>query len=202
MLSKVSRVRTSIAPLFVTRNITKKVILTNHIKCVTSIQTCSFSNDALKETFRKLKKEREEAEKKVSGEEIKADIGEKEAEGVEGTEETKGTKETDDAKKDNTKAEEDPTSKINFADLRYRAINGIRNFRSVFQENLTAAWGEMTGANKESMLERKFEQSASFRKARKAGEGDEEEAEESAYTGPSVHSSYFYLIIDNRILHY
>ena len=77
-----------------------------------------------------------------------------------------------------------PTPKIDFADLRYKAFAFARDAKSIIAENVIQGWHDMIGSNKASVLEKKFEQSQSFRRTKKADD-DDDDFEEPEYTGPS-----------------
>lgn len=72
--------------------------------------------------------------------------------------------------------------------LRYRLTDSYYNFI----DNVKEAWVEMTGEEKESQLSRKVDQAASYRKPKKAaeGEGEDPSAETNddagTYSGPSA----------------
>lgn len=129
----------------------------------------SFSNESFKDTLRRVQENRE---KTAAGEKV----GESAEEGESKNEKATGA----------PKAEE--ASKINVNELRHKAFVFIREAKSVFTENLNAAWGEMTGSSRESVLEKKFEQSTSFKRAKKDSDDDVdgEGAAAPEYTGPSA----------------
>ena len=71
--------------------------------------------------------------------------------------------------------------------LRYRLTDAYYNFKDQVHE----AWKEMVGEDRETMLSRKVEQAATYRKPKKKkvnedGEEVEEEEEEAPYDGPSA----------------
>ena len=78
-----------------------------------------------------------------------------------------------------------PIPKIDFADLRYKAFAFARDAKSIIAENVIQGWQDMIGSNKTSVLEKKFEQSQSFRRTKKADD-DDDDFEEPEYTGPSA----------------
>ena len=129
----------------------------------------SFSNESFKETLRRVQEDRE---KNATGDKV----GESVEEGESKTEKETAAPKVEEAKK------------INLNELRHKAFVFVREAKSVFTENLTAAWGEMTGSSRESVLERKFEQSSSFKRAKKDDEDDldGEDAATPEYTGPSA----------------
>lgn len=103
-------------------------------------------------------------------------------------EEIKETNTATDEKISEEKSEEataSPAAKIDFADLRYKAFAFARDSKTVIKDNVMQAWHDMIGSNKSSLLEKKFEQSQSFRR-KKTDVDDDEEVEEPEYTGPSA----------------
>ena len=102
-------------------------------------------------------------------------------------EEIKETNRTTDEKISEEKSEEpaaSPAAKIDFADLRYRAFAFARDAKTTIKDNVIQGWHDMIGTNQTSLLEKKFEQSQSFRR-KKTDNDDDEEVEEPEYTGPS-----------------
>lgn len=55
-----------------------------------------------------------------------------------------------------------------------------------FVDNVQEAWKEMTGKDKESVLQRKVQQADSYRKPKKAEDDDEKDDDEEKYNGPSA----------------
>jgi hypothetical protein len=73
---------------------------------------------------------------------------------------------------------------VNPQDVARRVIDFSRTSYDFLQENLRIAWAEMTGQAKESTLERKFEQAATFKRASETPEEDEDG--EPKEKGPSA----------------
>jgi hypothetical protein len=162
-----------------------------------SVQFRSFSNEALKEAFKKVKRDREaaaNAEAGISNETNDDSNADKpEDEKVAATTDTDSTKsetaddtkdDAADGKKSDTTTESKP---INYNELYYKTVTFVRDSRESFDDNMKIAWGELTGSSKESSLERKFEQAESFRKTKTSTDPDDEEAgTQPAYDGPSA----------------
>lgn len=144
-----------------------------------------FSNESLKEAFLKVKRDREaaaaaSAAAASAGSEAEVETPEKPVD----SEETKDSAEKiDDAKKEESKS--GAASTINVEELRFKAFAFIRDAKVAVEVNLKAAWGEMTGSSKASVLEKRFEQSQSFRRAR---DDDDDDSEKPASNpgGPSA----------------
>jgi hypothetical protein len=158
-----------------------------------SVQFRSFSNEALKEAFKKVKRDREAAAAAEAGIDNEAKVDKSECEKVGATPDTDGTKsdtanETKDDASDDKKSETTAESKpIDYNQLYYKAVTFVRNSRESFDDNMRIAWGELTGSSKESSLERKFEQAESFRKTKTSTDPEDEDAEsQPAYDGPSA----------------
>jgi hypothetical protein len=164
-----------------------------------SVQFRSFSNEALKEAFKKVKRDREAAAAAAAGinnetnSETNVDKSDDEKATLTATTDTDGTKnetaddtkdDAADGKKSDTTTESKP---IDYNALYYKAKTFIRDSRESFDDNMKIAWGELTGSSKESSLERKFEQAESFRKTKTSTDPDDEDAEtQPAYDGPSA----------------
>lgn len=177
MFSKLRGFRTFLIPYSGTgRRITKLPIPSSVVNPSFTHQIRYFSNESLKEAFQKVKRDREAAaaaarietpEKPVDGEEIKDD-----------------SEKINDTKKEEVK--DDAASTINVEELRFKAFAFVRDAKLAVEVNLKAAWGEMTGSSKASVLEKKFEQSQSFRRARNDDEDDDSNQPASEPGGPSA----------------
>jgi hypothetical protein len=99
------------------------------------------------------------------------------------------TKEEVGGPEDSTSKEGEANSKasggVNPQDVARRVIDFSRTSYDFLQENLRIAWAEMTGQAKESTLERKFEQAATFKRASETPEEVEEDGEPKE-KGPSA----------------
>ena len=197
MFGKLRGFRQFLIPYSGTRSkITKLSAPLNVVNSSFTQQIKYFSNEALKEAFLKVKRDREAAaaaaaaapsggskaevetpEKPVGAEEIKHD-----AEKIDDAkkEEPKG----DDAKKEEPKG--DAASTINIEELRFKAFAFVRDAKVAVEVNLKAAWGEMTGSSRASVLEKKFEQSQSFRRARNDDDDHDSDQPASNPGGPSA----------------
>lgn len=166
-----SRCQAVLLPLFATRGgLSNQVFLLKHLKCTAALQIRPFSNEAFKEALEKVKKDREQKE---------ALLGEK----------TNTVDSEEDLSKDKAETpKDDLESKVNVAELRYKAFAFARDAKEFISVNFKEAWGEMTGSSKESVLERKFEQSQSFRRAKDVTEDDVENDGEAPVKndGPSA----------------
>ena len=172
MFQKLVRCRAIDLTLVVRRNnFAKECYVNSNLHCATALQIRNFSNDSFKEALNKVKKDREEA---AAGDDIPKPLNSEE----------EGSK--DEVKEDSPK--EAASSKINIAELRFKTFEFVRNSKELFQDNLKAAWGEMTGSSRESVLEKKFEQSQSFRRTSNVEDGDEDstEKEPRVSDGPSA----------------
>ena len=108
------------------------------------------SNEALKETLKKVKQEKEERAAESA---------------------TAAGEEPASSSSSSAKDKEDESTKagVDVNEVLGKVMEFVRNARQVIDENLRIAWGEMTGTTKESVLERKFEQAESFRRGKKEG---------------------------------
>lgn len=158
-----------------------------------SAQFRSFSNEALKEAFKKVKRDREAAAAAAAGINNETKVDKLEEEKVDTTTHTDGAKSdtaADDTKTDAADSKRSDTSaesKIDYNQLYHKAISFVRDSREIFNDNMKIAWGELTGSSKESSLERKFEQAESFRKTKTSTDPDDEDTESKpVYDGPSA----------------
>lgn len=152
----------------------KQPLLSTHLNCTGTLQIRNFSNDSFKDALKKVQKDREAAA-------AAEDNGDKPV----GNDDDKGAN----AASDKTKADdskETPSKTMNMGEIRYKVFAFARESKSFIEENLKEAWGDMTGANRQSSLEKKFEQAQSFKRATKTSEDGEEENAPSEYTGPSA----------------
>ena len=170
MLRLSTRCRTAFLSQFAARlNFSNQVFLLKHQKCTADLKARAFSNEAFKEALNKVKRDREE-EEALRGENVKPLD----------PEENPSKEKTDTPK-------EDSETKVNVAELKFKAFTFMRDAREFLSHNFKEAWGEMTGSSKESVLERKFEQSQSFRRAKDSTEDDDQNSEDKErYDGPSA----------------
>jgi hypothetical protein len=185
MLSKLRGFWPFLIPYSGTRSkITKLSAPSNVVNSSFTQQIKCFSNESLKEAFLKVKRDREAA---AAASAAAASGGSKpEVETPEkpvSSDETKDSAEkVDDAKKEEPKG--NAASTINVEELRFKAFALIRDAKVAVEVNLKAAWGEMTGSSKASVLEKRFEQSQSFRRAK--DDDDDHDQPASNPGGPSA----------------
>ena len=171
MLRSSTRCRAAFLSQFAPRvYFSNQVFLSKQLKCTAALRVRAFSNEAFKEALNKVKRDREE-EEALRGDNVKP-IDQEES----------PSKEKTDA------AKEESETKVNVAELKFKAFTFIRDAREFLSHNFKEAWGEMTGSSKESVLERKFEQSQSFRRAKDTTEDDDQDNTEDKerYDGPSA----------------
>ena len=209
-MSSLRRIRTNVLPDFLARSGFARQPTFHGQICNTKVspfQLRDFSNQSFQDALKKIKETRASAVAEANGEKIEQPINDTPV--TEGQtvmpiidaaateiktetpileEERKESYTTTDEKISEEKATEstdNPTTKIDFADLRYKAFAFARDAKTIIKENVLQGWQDMIGSNKSSMLEKKFEQSQSFKRSKKAV-NDDDEVEEQEYTGPSA----------------
>jgi hypothetical protein len=187
MLSKLRGFRPFIIPYSGTRSgITKLTTPLNFVNSPVTQQIKFFSNESLKEAFLKVKRDREAAAAASAaaasgGSKAEVETPEKP---VSSEESRDAAEKVDDPKKEEPKRNSART--INVEELRFKAFAFIRDAKVAVEVNLKAAWGEMTGSSKASVLEKRFEQSQSFRRARDGDDDHDSDQPASNPGGPSA----------------
>lgn len=179
MLSRVSRLQASSIIRFKGINNHSNVLIANNLQNKYLIR--NFSNESFKETLKNIKKKHESNDIPKN-----TDIDNNNEEKDENKE--KGNKEDDVGDKDNKDEKEKTTSTTNKFDFNpreilYKSISFVRNSREIFNDNIKIAWEEMTGSNKENVLERKYEQAESFKRKGDQSEEENEEEDENEKDG-------------------
>ena len=137
MLRSSTRCRAAFLSQFAARvYFSNQVFLSKQLKCTAALRVRAFSNEAFKEALNKVKRDREE-EEALRGDNVKPID----------PEENPSKEKTDTAK-------EESETKVNVAELKFKAFTFVRDAREFLSHNFKEAWGEMTGSSKESEIGR------------------------------------------------